>query len=135
MRYLTDAAVAAQAGRDLHTHGGRLVRMGGDAGFDVDEREARRRAAARGRYGRNALVQGAAAELFKMWALLVRAAGAPIVLCLHDELLVHAPAGQADDVAHLLHDALHEAAARWSPGTAVRFVADVSVVERWSDAH
>ena len=48
-----------------------------------------------GRYGRNAMVQGAAAELFKVWAVTVRARGrdlgARIVLCLHDELLVHAP--------------------------------------------
>ena len=95
--------------------------------------------AAQGRYVRNALVQGAAAELFKAWAAAVRAellgTGAAIVLCLHDELLVHTPAAQADEVAALLHRALDETAARWFPADPpVRFVADVAVVTRWSDA-
>ncbi len=134
MTYLTRAAQMAGSGQDVRTAGGRLVRMGSDAGFDLDEREARRRAGARGRYGRNAVVQGAAAELFKMWALLVRARGLAIVLCLHDELLVHVAASDAAGAVTAVDDCLQEAAARWSPGTAVRFVADVSVVERWSDA-
>jgi DNA polymerase-1 len=140
MAYLDAADRAAAAGTDLRTSGGRLVRMG-DAGFgDVGEearREARSRAAARGRYGRNAMVQGAAAELFKVWALTVRARvgrlGARIVLCLHDELLVHAPEEHAADVARLVDRSLAEAAHRWSPHP-VRFLADTSVIERWSDA-
>jgi len=90
--------------------------------------------AARGRYGRNAVIQGSAAELFKMWALLVRAPGADIVLCLHDELLVHTTEADAPEVARLLDEALHDAERRWAPDAGVRFVADVSVVERWSDA-
>ena len=93
--------------------------------------------AARGRFARNAVVQGAAAELFKMWAVSVRAAlppGAEVVLCLHDELLVHAPEQASDEVAALLHEVLSSTAARWAAGSGVRFVADVSVVRRWSDA-
>ena len=100
--------------------------------------ESAARAAARGRYGRNALIQGAAAELFKMWAVTVRARGAPlgarIVLCLHDELLVHTPAGQAEATAQLVDECLHEAARRWAPGSSVRFLSDTSVVRTWSDA-
>jgi DNA polymerase-1 len=84
------------------------------------------------------MIQGAAAELFKAWAVTVRArAGdldARIVLCLHDELLVHAPAAHGDAVARLVSDCLREAAQRWAPDASVRFVADVSVVARWSDA-
>jgi DNA polymerase-1 len=84
------------------------------------------------------MVQGAAAELFKMWAATVRARIAPfdarIVLCLHDELLVHAPDAHRDDVAAAVADGLQEAAHRWMPGGPVRFVADVSVIRRWSDA-
>jgi DNA polymerase-1 len=91
-----------------------------------------------GRYGRNAMVQGAAAELFKVWAVTVRARGAAlgarIVLCLHDELLVHAPAEHGEAVATLLDDALQEAAHRWAPDDSVRFVADISVIRRWSEA-
>jgi DNA polymerase-1 len=93
--------------------------------------------AARGRFARNAVVQGAAAELFKMWAVSVRAAlprGAEIVLCLHDELLVHAPVEQSAEVQQLLHTVLQQTAARWATGSGVRFVADVGAVQRWSDA-
>ena len=49
-------------------------------------------------------------------------------------LLVHAPEQVADEVAALLHDVLGSTAARWAAGSGVRFVADVSVVRRWSDA-
>jgi DNA polymerase-1 len=102
------------------------------------ERSARAQAAARGRYGRNAMVQGAAAELFKAWAATVRARVVPldgrIVLCLHDELLVHAPAEHGDATARLVDDCLQEAAGRWAVGTGVRFTAATSVISRWSDA-
>ncbi len=95
-------------------------------------------AAARGRFTRNAMVQGAAAELFKVWAVTVRARGASldarIVLCLHDELLLHVPAANADTAVALLHDCLAEAAHRWQRGAGVRFIADVSVVRSWADA-
>ena len=87
---------------------------------------------------RNAIIQGAAAELFKAWAATVRALGAPlgaqIVLCLHDELLVHAPTERAAEVAAVVDQALADASRRWSGGAPVRFVADTSVIERWSDA-
>jgi DNA polymerase-1 len=84
------------------------------------------------------MIQGAAAELFKMWAVTVRARGASlgarIVLCLHDELLVHVPAEHGDAMSRLVDDCLHEAAQRWAPGGQVRFIADTSVVRSWSDA-
>jgi DNA polymerase-1 len=57
-----------------------------------------------------------------------------VVLCLHDELLVQAPAEHGPAVRQLVLDCLQEAAARWAPDGSVRFVADVSVVERWSEA-
>jgi DNA polymerase-1 len=136
MGYLDSADRSARAGRDLRTYGGRLVRMSsGDAAADAA------RTAARGRYGRNALIQGAAAELFKMWAVTVRARalqfGGRIVLCLHDELLVHVPGQHADAAARLVGDCLAETAARWSPGgqgPGVRFIADIRAVHSWADA-
>ena len=140
MRYLSDATRAAEAGHDLRTRGGRRVRMSGDRDPDLDERDQRSRAAARGRYGRNAMVQGAAAEFFKTWAVIVRArlpGGARIVLCLHDELLVHTPLADAHEVAAIVDDALQETSARWQQPELrgkVRFVADTSVIARWSDA-
>jgi DNA polymerase-1 len=138
MRFLDRADRDARAGRHLRTFGGRVVPMSaaGDAG--LPEPTARARAAARGRYGRNAVVQGAAAELFKLWAVLVRARVAPlgagIVLCLHDELLVHTPVANGNTVAALVAELLDDAARRWAPGHGVRFVADIRVLDRWSDA-
>jgi DNA polymerase I len=124
----------------VRTYGGRLVRMGSPSVGELGDRDARSRAAARGRYARNAVVQGAAAELFKVWAVTVRARlpdvspRARLVLCLHDELLVHVPDGDAAAVARLVDDCLQEAAHRWAPTDAVRFVAETVVVRCWADA-
>ncbi len=131
MAYLDSADRSARASRDLRTYGGRLVRMSGGGASAA-------RTAARGRYGRNALIQGAAAELFKMWAVTVRARGLPlgarIVLCLHDELLVHVPAERAQEAAVVVGDCLGETARRWAPDGRVRFIADTSIVRSWADA-
>ncbi len=134
MRYLADAAKAGEEGREVRTFGGRLIRM-----YEIDEvADYRAAAAARGRYSRNAMVQGAAAELFKMWAVTFRArtrgTATRIVLCLHDELLIHAPEAEAPAVVALLQECLAEAAHRWHPTSGVRFVADVSTVRSWADA-
>lgn len=131
MAYLRAAADSGEAGRPVMTYGGRVIPVhpGGDPG--------QRRAV--GRFTRNAVVQGAAAELFKAWALTVRAAirplGAEIVLCLHDELVLHVPEQHAGQVVALLvGSTLDDAARRWTGGAPVRFVADTSTVHRWSEA-
>jgi DNA polymerase-1 len=84
------------------------------------------------------MVQGAAAEFFKTWAAIVRARcariDAGIVLCLHDELLVHCRADCTDAAAEIVADGVQEASHRWSGVNRVRFVADTSVITRWSDA-
>jgi len=134
IQYLADAARMGQAGISPRTYGGRLVRMG-----EVQDGDHRgTAAAARGRYARNAMVQGAAAELFKVWAVTLRARmgdlDARIVLCLHDELLVHVRTDHAAEVVDLLDRCLHEAAHRWHPTSGVRFVTDTSVVASWADA-
>ena len=121
LAFLRAAEEAGRTGVDVRTHGGRLVRVGtGGAG----------------RYARNAVVQGAAAELFKAWAATVRngLSDGRVVLCLHDELLLHVPDEQAGAAVALVHDGLRRTAAHWAAGSGVRFVADVSVVQRWSDA-
>lgn len=126
LAFLRAAEEAGRVGTDVRTHGGRLVRTG-TGGV--------------GRYARNAVVQGAAAELFKAWAASVRnGLGSPaspegrIVLCLHDELLLHVPAEDSGAAVTLLHEALQGTAAHWASGSGVRFVADVGVVSRWSEA-
>jgi len=84
------------------------------------------------------MVQGAAAEFFKVWAVMVRSQAAAfearVVLCLHDELLVHAPSEHGPAVARLMVDCLADAARHWAPNDDVRFVADVSTIARWSDS-
>jgi DNA polymerase-1 len=135
MAYLDAADRAGRAGRDLRTYGGRLIVLAPAPG---QEPRSSSRVAAYGRYARNAMIQGAAAELFKMWAVIVRARcghlGAGIVLCLHDELLVHSPREYADTVSRLVDDCLREAAQRWAPGCGVRFISDTTIVRSWSDA-
>ena len=137
MEFLRNADRSGQNGRDVRTYGGRLVRLGfGDAtGNDGVERNV---VAGRGRYARNAVVQGAAAELFKAWAVTVRGRivglGGQIVLCLHDELLLHVPESSAVEAAAVLEDSLHAAAIRWMPHGVVRYVAKANVIRCWADA-
>ena len=127
MSFLDRAYESGVAGADLRTHGGRLIRTAGPAD-----------PGARGRYARNALIQGAAAELFKAWAATVRVTtadlGTQVVLCLHDELLVHVPSAHAAHCADRVEAALADASRRWSGGAPVRFVTDTAIIERWSQA-
>jgi DNA polymerase-1 len=118
MRYLRDAEEAGRRGDALRTYGGRLLHM--QPGW--------------GRYARNAVVQGAAAELFKAWAATVRAGlrgGEQIVLCLHDELLLHVPAAAEQETIALLHRALGDTSRWWAAGSSVQFVAEVSSGPCW----
>jgi DNA polymerase-1 len=160
---LLDRAYAdGVARRPVRTYGGRLIRFGAapplpsgpealtspmaEAGPPDGSRDGIREGApewagaegARGRYARNAIIQGSAAELFKAWAATVRQAvrplGGQIVLCLHDELLVHVPQSQATAAAAAVERSLDSAARRWAGTDQVRFVADTSIVRRWSDA-
>ena len=132
MAFLRSAAEAGERGEPVLTYGGRLVPV--HVGPDDTTAQAR----GRGRFTRNAVVQGAAAEFFKAWALTVRAEVAPlrgrIVLCLHDELLVHVPREATDAAVEAVDSALQSAARRWSGGAPVRFVSDTGVFHRWSEA-
>ena len=140
MAYLRDAEQAGLARTDLRTYGGRLLRISAHASEELPEPVGEHVAAATGygRFARNAMVQGAAAELFKAWTATVRDGlrplGGEVVLCLHDELLLHVPTERAPEAAQLLRDALDATAHWWAAGSAVRFVADVSVVQSWADA-
>lgn len=98
---------------------------------EADERRARSAARDWGRFTRNFVVQGTAAEWALCWLAGVRnrlvgmavddrlspaSRSGPafervphLVYFLHDELIVHAPAGLADDVAEAVRDAAAEA--------------------------
>lgn len=137
MAYLRAADEAGREGRNVTTYGGRVIHVRTpDEGLPPSAFRAA--AASWGRFTRNAVVQGAAAELFKAWAATVRArlgaSPARIVLCLHDELLVHCPVGIAAEVADIVAASLTEASSRWHPESGVRFVTDLSIIDRWSDA-
>ena len=134
LRRAYDSGVAAQA---IRTYGGRRILMWENPA-DAPPETLPAMIASRGRFARNAVIQGAAAELFKAWAATVRLTtrhlGAQIVLCLHDELLVHVPIGASEDVAAAVDAALVASARRWTGSSNVRFVSDTSVIARWSDA-
>ena len=137
MGYLDRAYAAGLRREPLRTYGGRLIRLDSVLA-DVPAEGAAAYDAGRGRFARNAVIQGSAAELFKAWAATVRATtrdlGAQIVLCLHDELLVHVPQENAEEAMRRVATALEDSARRWTGSTQVRFVADASVVHRWSEA-
>lgn len=140
MRLLEETAERGSRGESVTTFGGRAVHTAPAA--ERGQPSAPPVAAARGRFARNAIIQGSAAELFKAWAATIRATtadlSAEIVLCLHDEVLVHVPAQAAAECAQRVDQALHDASRRWlaprGQDQAVRFVADVSIIGRWSEA-
>ena len=144
MRLLDDAYAAGVGRGALRTFGGRRIPFeatlaaGEPSGPTVDGADAQAIDSARGRFARNAVIQGSAAELFKAWAATVRHAvapsGAEIVLCLHDELLVHAPEAAAAEVRRLVVSSLTASARRWTGTDQVRFVVDTSIIRRWSEA-
>lgn len=93
---------------------------------------------ARGRFARNFVVQGSAAD----WALLMLAAlrracsgmAAELVFFQHDEVIVHCPEGEAEGVVAAIREA-SELAARLTFGeTPVRIPFTSAVVECYGDA-
>ena len=93
---------------------------------------------ARGRFTRNFVIQATAAE----WALVLLATlrtaldgtKAELVFFVHDEVVVHCQAEQAETVVAAVHDSAAQAGRLLFGGTAVRFPLDVSVVECYADA-
>ncbi|HEY5031156.1 MAG TPA: DNA polymerase, partial [Actinomycetes bacterium] len=128
MAYLRAAEEAGLQGVGTRTYGGRLLPGLGEPGSH-----------GHGRYVRNAVVQGAAAELFKAWAATVRielaALDGQIVLCLHDELLLQVPEDNAARAGDLLASTLAATAYWWAAGSPVRFVVEVATGTSWAEAH
>ncbi|MHA5050343.1 bifunctional 3'-5' exonuclease/DNA polymerase [Streptomyces sp. SD15] len=161
--YVDDAARAGEEGRLVRTWLGRTCppAAGADddgaseeAGIPQDEPAEAAGAAlgdqgwvpgyastnsrARGRFARNFVVQGSAAD----WALLLLAAlrrgcadlAAELVFFQHDEVIVHCPAEEADAVVAVIREAA-ELAGRLTFGeTPVRFPFTTAVVECYADA-
>ncbi|MEL3946490.1 MULTISPECIES: bifunctional 3'-5' exonuclease/DNA polymerase [Streptomyces] len=158
--YVDDAAKAGEEGRLVRTWLGRTSPPavgaadddGGEAGMPQEAEStpaaapdgeftpgyASTDARARGRFTRNFVVQGSAAD----WALLMLAAlrratagmRAELVFFQHDEVIVHCPEEEAEAVAAAVRDA-GDLAGRIAFGeTPVRFPFTVAVVECYADA-
>nr|WP_235856902.1 bifunctional 3'-5' exonuclease/DNA polymerase [Occultella glacieicola] len=116
-----------------------------DAGESA-ERRARQQARDWGRFTRNFVVQGTAAEWALVWMAQIRlrladltdltdTADRPhLVYFLHDEVIVHTPARLAEAVAEAIGDASAEAGRLLFGGFGVEFPLDVAVVEHYGEA-
>lgn len=146
--YVDNAARAGEEGRLVRTWLGRTCPPLSASADQADAEEggtpsgygSTPRARARGRFTRNFVVQGSAAD----WALLLLAglrhamirAGlrAELVFFQHDEVIVHCPADEADTVAEAI-TAAAAAAGRIAFGEIpVRFPFTTAVVECYGDA-
>ncbi|MCT9082251.1 bifunctional 3'-5' exonuclease/DNA polymerase [Streptomyces fulvoviolaceus] len=156
--YVDDAARAGEEGRLVRTWLGRTCPPAAGAGEDSAEEAgipqdepaeapagtewvpgyASTNARARGRFARNFVVQGSAAD----WTLLLLAAlrqacagmAAELVFFQHDEVIVHCPEEEAEVVVAAIREAA-ELAGRLTFGeTPVRFPFSTAVVECYADA-
>ncbi|MFC7430715.1 MULTISPECIES: bifunctional 3'-5' exonuclease/DNA polymerase [unclassified Agrococcus] len=103
MHAVDEAAATGERGGVVRTWLGRTSPPMPPASADVADRDAVTRERAWGRFTRNFVVQGSAAEWALCWMALLRrslrAAGGELVYFLHDEVIVHAPAERADAIA------------------------------------
>lgn len=153
--YVDDAARAGEEGRLVRTWLGRTcpppvsvadTDPDGEAGMPQDRDDgwtpsyASTNTRARGRFTRNFVVQGSAAD----WALLllaalrqsIAAAGmrAELVFFQHDEVIVHCPVEEAEAVAEAIRAAGDRAGRIAFGDTPVRFPFTTAVVECYADA-
>ncbi|MFJ7492784.1 bifunctional 3'-5' exonuclease/DNA polymerase [Streptomyces sp. NPDC097727] len=156
--YVDDAAKAGEEGRLVRTWLGRTSPPAAgsaeddEAGIPQESAEqpslegeftpgyASSNARARGRFTRNFVVQGSAAD----WALLLLAAlrrslgsaglRAELVFFQHDEVIVHCPQEEAETVVEAIRAAGDMAGRTAFGDTPVRFPFTTAVVERYSDA-
>jgi DNA polymerase family A len=160
--YVDEAARAGEEGRLVRTHLGRTCPPAGTAAGEDDEGTGPEAEAAwegggetppapptgtgagggaaraRGRFTRNFVVQGSAAD----WAVLMLAAlrqelagsAAELVFFQHDEVIVHCPAQDAERVAEAIGEAGERAGRAAFGDTPVRFAFSTAVVECYADA-
>ncbi|MEU9974039.1 bifunctional 3'-5' exonuclease/DNA polymerase [Streptomyces sp. NPDC051014] len=154
--YVDDAARAGEEGRLVRTWLGRTCPPAAGAGDGAEEagmpqQDAEEQAAdgwvpgyastnsrARGRFTRNFVVQGSAAD----WALLMLAAlrrscadlAAELVFFQHDEVIVHCPEEETEVVVAAIREAADLAGRLTFGETPVRFPFTTAVVECYADA-
>ncbi|MFJ9350222.1 bifunctional 3'-5' exonuclease/DNA polymerase [Streptomyces sp. NPDC101237] len=154
--FVDDAARAGEEGRLVRTWLGRTCPPAAGAGDGAEEagmpqQDAEEQTAdgwvpgyastnsrARGRFARNFVVQGSAAD----WALLMLAAlrrscaglAAELVFFQHDEVIVHCPEEETDVVVAAIREAADLAGRLTFGDTPVRFPFTTAVVECYADA-
>jgi DNA polymerase-1 len=144
--YVDDAARAGEEGRLVRTYLGRTSPPLGhpldDAlleGPPTDEPHTdARQARAWGRFTRNFVVQGSAAD----WALLMLAAlrqsltklKAEMVFFQHDEVIIHCPEDEAETVAHAIQSASNLAGTLTFGETPTHFAFTTANVRTYADA-
>ncbi len=118
----------------------------GDAATDADASRARGQARSWGRFTRNFVVQGSAAEWALCWMATLRGSlrelggrswltDAPhLVFFLHDEIVVHSPAAMTDAVVTAIESAATEAGRLLFGATPVEFPLSIAVVDSYADA-
>jgi DNA polymerase-1 len=165
---LTEAAArAGERGESVTTRLGRSSPRPGEnwlraqsraydpSATSADERRARSQARDWGRFTRNFIVQGSAAEWALCWMAEIRKGlqalpGVPagagpdaahpftavphLVFFLHDEVIVHTPAALADRVATIITEAAATAGRLLFGGFPVDFLLSVAVVDSYADA-
>ncbi len=159
MAFVEEAARAGERGEVVSTWLGRSsppgIRSGLAAGYDetrtdAEVRRSRNDRAAWGRFTRNFVVQGTAAEWALCWMGSLRRRlwelgggdDAPAALLdrphlaffLHDELMVHTPAEHADAVAEALRESAAEAGRLLFGAAPVEFAVSVAIADSYADA-
>lgn len=160
--YVDQAARAGELGQRVSTWLGRTSPLPGPRWREIqqragqpdataaDERAARRQASEWGRFTRNFVVQGTAAEWASCWLATIRRElhriaadpgpgsadrGRPeLVYFLHDEVMVHTPADRADEVAGIVRAAAVEAGRLLFGSFGVEFAVELAIVDDYGQA-
>ena len=155
MSFVEEAARAGERGEVVSTWLGRSSPPGISAGFDetrtdAEVRRSRNDRAAWGRFTRNFVVQGTAAEWALCWMGSLRRrlwelgggdeASTPLLgrphlaFFLHDELMVHTPAEHAEAVAGALRESAAEAGRLLFGAAPVEFALSVAIADSYAEA-
>ncbi|MDO7882137.1 bifunctional 3'-5' exonuclease/DNA polymerase [Protaetiibacter sp. WY-16] len=118
----------------------------GESATEAATKRARSQARSWGRFTRNFVVQGSAAEWALCWMASIRARlreladgawftdSAHLVFFLHDEIVVHCPAGQAESVAAAVRESAEEAGRLLFGSWPERFPVTVAIVDNYGQA-
>lgn len=124
--WLREAADRAVRERENRTRSGRLVYFT----FDANDPS---QVAAMQRFGKNVPIQGSSADIIKhAMALLhdaIKPFDAKIVNCVHDEIVVEAAEGQAQECAHVIEREMVKAAREFI--SSVPVTVDTAIADAW----